>query len=327
MSAKPTITKDELVNLLKAAHRAYQGQTKPPQSTDDSWVEWYANFIIEKLQPAQSAAPPAPSASPATQAPPEPATASPPEVPRPSTAKLPERPPASSTAKTEVRAAIPTTDKLEDRAEAKPAAESPALQVCPTCAHRNRPGVYFCENCGTNLITGQQAAAGTRDLREAQDIAASSVKEAMTDAEPKQQPTIQLEKDVEKAVRSAGSSTFTPGMLLRIEVEGGSTPIIIKPKAEDMILGRRDPTTGATPEVDLTAYAGYRMGVSRRHASLALENNQISLWDLGSSNGTYLNGNKLTPHQPSPVRDGDEVRLGQMVLRLFFQNTPNSKSS
>jgi pSer/pThr/pTyr-binding forkhead associated (FHA) protein len=67
------------------------------------------------------------------------------------------------------------------------------------------------------------------------------------------------------------------------------------------------------------------MGVSRRHASLALENNKLNLWDLGSSNGTFINGTRLTPHQPSPLRDGDEVRLGQMVLRLFFQK--NAKSN
>jgi pSer/pThr/pTyr-binding forkhead associated (FHA) protein len=86
-----------------------------------------------------------------------------------------------------------------------------------------------------------------------------------------------------------------------------------------MILGRRDPTTGATPEVDLTPYAGYRMGVSRKHASLRLEDNQLNIWDLGSSNGTFINGMRLNPHRPYPIRDGDEIRLGQMVLRMFFQ--------
>lgn len=331
MSEKLTTTKDELVSLLKAAYKAYQSQTQPPGKTGDDWIEWCANYVVEKLAEADK---PSPVSQPtqasqalqtthmigqASSGPAKPASALTTEpVVRPSTAKLPERPEASARV---------DTDKLEDKGQPAAEKETSAAQVCPTCAHQNRPGVFFCENCGTNLMTGQQAVLGTRNLRDAQDIESSSVNEALSSPqEKKAEPAIKLDKEQEKAVRTAGSSVFTPGMLLRIEVEGGSTPIIVKPKAEDMILGRRDPTTGATPEVDLTAYAGYRMGVSRRHSSLALENNQLNLWDLGSSNGTFINGTRLTPHQPSPLRDGDEVRLGQMVLRLFFQNAPNNIS-
>ncbi|MAS35826.1 MAG: hypothetical protein CL610_17585 [Anaerolineaceae bacterium] len=331
MSEKLTITRDELIILLKAANKAYQGQSKPPGAPSEAWVDWYADFIISKLrkpaeptqpsQPTQASASSQPTQFSQAASPAQPPTAKPAEQsdPRASTAKLPPDP---------VR---PSTDKLPDRSESKPADSGKGLmQVCPTCAHRNRTGVLFCENCGTNLMTGQQSALGTRDLREPQEVGADAQpktdEKPSDDAKADERPPIRLDKEVEKAVKSAGSSLFSPGMLLRIEVEGGASPIVVKPKTEDMILGRRDPTTGATPEVDLTAYAGYRMGVSRRHASLALENNQINLWDLGSSNGTFINGNRLTPHQPSPVRDGDEVRLGQMVLRLFFQNAPNSTS-
>jgi hypothetical protein len=292
MSDKLTISKSELVNLLRAAHRAYQAQAKPPDTPGSDWVEWYANFVFEQNQRFSA--------------------------PQLATAKLPENPVSQPAANLNGESAV------QKKNEPDPAGS--VLQVCPTCAHRNRPGVFFCENCGTNLTTGQQAALGTRDLRSAQDIGADSVNEALADSKlQKPETPVKLDQEQEKAVRTAGSSVFSAGMLLRVEVEGGSGPIVIKPKNDDMILGRRDPTTGATPEVDLTAYAGYRMGVSRRHASLALENNQINLWDLGSSNGTFLNGNRLTPHQPSPVRDGDEIRLGQMVLRVFFQN-PDPKS-
>jgi len=329
MSEKLITTKDELISLLKAAHKAYQSQAQAQGKTGDGWIEWYANYVVERIgqttkpiqpeQPTQASQPTQAAQSlqpnPVPQAPSKPIQTTQPIL-RPSTAKLPDFP--------ELRPRA-STDKLQDPQPSKPEAEQGMLQVCPTCAHRNRPGVFFCENCGTNLMTGQQAALGTRDLRESQDL--EPPKDDTSDSKPQKPDSgFHLDKETERAVRTAGTSVFTPGMLLRIEVEGGSTPIIIKPKAEDMILGRRDPTTGATPEVDLTAYAGYRMGVSRRHSSLALENNQLTLWDLGSSNGTFINGNRLTPHQPSPLRDGDEVRLGQMVLRLFFQNAPGNNS-
>ena len=313
MNDKLNITKAQLLELLTAAHKAYHAQPKSADAKPSDWIAWYVDFIAERAQDANlpktgqlGSDPTPPPKAPSTTAPAEKA---------PTAAEPVGKDVLMETNKLDramLDSAPPDVVKA-DEAKNKPEADAGALQVCPTCAHRNRPGVLFCENCGTNLITGQQAAMGTRDLREAQEIAPDSVQTAMNSGGSK------LNAAQEKAVETAGSSSFTADMLLRIEVEGGSTPVVLKPKTEDMILGRRDPTTGDSPEVDLTAFAGYRMGVSRRHASLALENNQLNLWDLGSSNGTFINGNRLTPHQPNPIRDGDEVRLGQMVLRMFFQ--------
>jgi pSer/pThr/pTyr-binding forkhead associated (FHA) protein len=105
---------------------------------------------------------------------------------------------------------------------------------------------------------------------------------------------------------------------LRLEIEAAPAPILIYPKAETS-LGRRDPATGTMPDVDLTTYAGYRMGVSRRHAVIRLNNKRLEIYDLGSSNGTSVNGVRLAPHQPYPLRDGDEISLGKMAMRAIFQ--------
>ena len=122
----------------------------------------------------------------------------------------------------------------------------------------------------------------------------------------------------EIVVNETGESVLTDSTLLRIEIEGSTEPIMLKPGPE-VILGRRDPTTGAMPDVDLTQFAGYRMGVSRRHAALRPgEGRRLDLWDLGSSNGTFLNGTRLGAHRPYRLRDGDEIRLGQMLMRLYF---------
>ncbi len=55
--------------------------------------------------------------------------------------------------------------------------------------------------------------------------------------------------------------------------------------------------------------------VSRRHALVhAQERNEYWLVDLGSSNGTYLNGRRVT--QPTRLRDGDTVMVGDFLLRF-----------
>ena len=41
--------------------------------------------------------------------------------------------------------------------------------------------------------------------------------------------------------------------------------------------------------------------------------------DLGSYNGTFINGQKLVPDQPQPLSSGDELRLAHMTIRVYFK--------
>ena len=54
--------------------------------------------------------------------------------------------------------------------------------------------------------------------------------------------------------------------------------------------------------------------VSRRHAEIQVSNGDILINDLGSTNGTFVNGERID--QPRALRDGDEVRIGAVVWRL-----------
>jgi pSer/pThr/pTyr-binding forkhead associated (FHA) protein len=58
--------------------------------------------------------------------------------------------------------------------------------------------------------------------------------------------------------------------------------------------------------------------VSRVHAALRRNHAQLLLIDLGSTNGTRLNGKPLPAHQPTPVENGDEIRLGKLVMTINF---------
>ncbi|MBZ0308888.1 MAG: FHA domain-containing protein [Anaerolineae bacterium] len=181
------------------------------------------------------------------------------------------------------------------------------MQICPNCAYNNRPGVVFCENCGTSLI-GSQATAETKSLDKSADESASAAK---------------VDVEVIKDAGILGSEVFPSNATLRIEVNDGSYILKFNPQEKEIILfGRTDPSTGVTPQVDLTPYAGYRMGVSRRHAEIrrsSAQDNTLELWDLGSSNGTFLNGERLISHRPYVISDGDEIQLGQLRVRAFFQ--------
>ncbi len=172
------------------------------------------------------------------------------------------------------------------------------MQVCQNCAHRNRPGVIFCENCGASLIG--DAPISTRSIG------------------PKGENDTTPEPSFAHIADSAATDVFPKDGALKVEITGAE-PILLKTKPE-IVFGRRDPATGAMPDVDLTPFAGYRMGVSRRHAAIRRSGETaLELWDLGSSNGTFVNGVRLPPHKAHRLRDGDELKLGQMTMRVYFQ--------
>ena len=53
---------------------------------------------------------------------------------------------------------------------------------------------------------------------------------------------------------------------------------------------------------------------SRHHARIRVSGTDAAIEDLGSKNGTYLRGERLAP--PSPLTDGDEIRLGSVVVKF-----------
>ncbi len=59
--------------------------------------------------------------------------------------------------------------------------------------------------------------------------------------------------------------------------------------------------------------------VSRRHAQITYEVDRFFLTDLGSSNGTRVNGVRLTPNVAHPLHDGDQIVFGKHTEAVFHQ--------
>ncbi len=75
-------------------------------------------------------------------------------------------------------------------------------------------------------------------------------------------------------------------------------------------VGRRSASRGIDPEIDLTG-PPTDPGVSRLHAVLiANPDGTWSIVDLGSENGTQVNGSEIPRGEAVPLRDGDQIHLG-----------------
>ncbi|MFH1283665.1 MAG: GGDEF domain-containing protein [bacterium] len=57
--------------------------------------------------------------------------------------------------------------------------------------------------------------------------------------------------------------------------------------------------------------------ISRKHSQITLKNNKIIIKDLNSTNGTFVNGNKITE---TSLKDGDLIYIGDSVLKVVFQH-------
>lgn len=89
---------------------------------------------------------------------------------------------------------------------------------------------------------------------------------------------------------------------------------------DEVLLGRYDSVTGYRPEVDLTEEDVNR-NVSRRHARLVYkEGSHYVAEEIGSMNGTYLNGKKLSTGVLTPIQDGDELLLCRVPLTFKLAN-------
>lgn len=78
------------------------------------------------------------------------------------------------------------------------------------------------------------------------------------------------------------------------------------------LIGRKSVVDGIHPDLDLSYYD--TQFVSRCHAQISQQGGQYVLIDLGSANGTFVNGGRLAPHTPQALRSGDRITIGKVHL-------------
>jgi len=82
----------------------------------------------------------------------------------------------------------------------------------------------------------------------------------------------------------------------------------------EVVVGRSDPAVGFAPDVDLSQEGDVAQVVARRHVKIVARGGRHYVEDLGSANGTRLNGARLGIGELSPLNPGDHIWLGGCVL-------------
>lgn len=86
-----------------------------------------------------------------------------------------------------------------------------------------------------------------------------------------------------------------------------------------LFLGCQIKWTDPKPDIDLTHYDGAALGVSRQHLMVERSREGVTITDLGSLNGTFINGRRLDPHKPFAVKNRTMLHIGQLVVAIFYR--------
>lgn len=104
---------------------------------------------------------------------------------------------------------------------------------------------------------------------------------------------------------------------MALRVTAANQVVALDATRTQFLIGRPDPATGTTPEIDLGPFDVQRT-LSRRHAMLLREGAQYSIReDAATTNGTYLNGERLQTGIARPVKTGDKLRFGSIEVELI----------
>ena len=167
--------------------------------------------------------------------------------------------------------------------------------VCPNCKNSNMAGSMFCSECGAQLAGADILTTQNMDTGQMHEVASQKV--------PASQPA---------------AVALNTWITLHLMDTGQVIPLSDR---SEFTLGRISDGQPIMPDIDLSPYQAYAHGVSRLHAVIKQASHHVLVMDLGSVNGTYVNGRRLNPNVEQPVNNGDIISLGKLKMQVLLKIT------
>ena len=164
---------------------------------------------------------------------------------------------------------------------------------CPSCGKRHPENTLFCDECGSYLMAEGRKRTDPLSVEEVDWM------------------------ETEPSATCPLDDQATQPIVVRVSIVDSGRQVEF-PLSKEINIGRLDATTATFPDIDLTTDGALEKGVSRRHAKITRKGSELYLEDLGSVNGTFVNGKRLTPYLPHTLSTDDEIRLGKMLMRVHI---------
>lgn len=171
--------------------------------------------------------------------------------------------------------------------------------ACPSCQHEELYGALFCSECGTQLTYQNLSPPET---------AVYSGNEEVKTSQPSDEEIIAKASTLVSTDARVSIKLMNNGMILSLD------------NGLEFTLGRVSGNQPILPDIDLTPYQAYESGVSRLHATIRMEKLAVTITDLGSANGTRVNGKLVPPHTLQVLQNGDIVTLGKFKIQMLIRS-------
>ena len=169
------------------------------------------------------------------------------------------------------------------------------MPVCPVCGHENIYGALVCAKC-YNLLTRVSGKEKDSTLPSATSVFG-------------EKPT--------PSRRAVDTSSLSVGSIALYFDQLDKTLVV--QVGERLTLGRNGTTSPLRSLIDLTPFGALDKGVSREHAVIRSAEKSLTIQDMSSRNGTWLNSTRLTPYTPVPLKSRDHVLLGDLLFSVHFR--------
>jgi DNA-binding response OmpR family regulator len=184
-------------------------------------------------------------------------------------------------------------------------AESPNIPIIVCSALRDKESITGAMDAGADVFMGKPV-----DWKELAQVVGSVV------GPPETTPGLQQTKRLRGTARLDVIPTEMRQDTLIVFVDNEREPITLMVQPT-LTMGRQNPSGTGRTHIDLDPYKAYDKGVSRVHMTIRRNNTTFEVEDMNSANGSYLNNEQLSPGKFYPVKNADELRLGNMRLRLY----------
>jgi FHA domain len=219
--------------------------------------------------------------------------------------------------------------------------------ICPACGAANEDGVLFCEKCKADLdmpaatpspqVPAMNDRAAAEEPIALEPIALERVGDVAQPAAfepaavPAEQPIV-LEPVVESplAERTKEDAATKPKTAVPPPVAAATVPtspklLVVRGQRMEVsypiypgknYLGRTD---DKPVDIDLEDQeSSDRIWTSRQHAVVTFENDKLTVEDLNSLNGTFVNRTRVHPGQLRELTENDVLQVGTVHLKVTF---------
>ena len=174
-------------------------------------------------------------------------------------------------------------------------------KFCPVCKNKNARKTVICIRCGASLEVSYSYS-----------------------------PAVTLESRIlgqfsEKITDSPIDDSLIPDGGIAIYAAGTLNPIYLRFDKE-LVFGRKGEEPPENDLLDLSELDGYQAGISRRHAMIRKRENGYEIVDLASTNGSWLNEERLVPNKPVPLASGSQLRLGHLRVLVLHRCSKKKKT-